>query len=274
MSSKLDELKRLQDRLNIEIKGENNYPTNGKPTLIVANHTCLMDIFYLPMALPESTLSLVGSRVIYKPNRERQEVVKRYLNTLPLEARGGNLYANLCLENATEVLRKGISINMFPQGVYTRESSVIGRSRTGMSRILFGAKEHGTDVNLVPVAIDIEGDIEDLDNYSPTDNCVRVSILPSIEYGEEYDLYASNSSKKIRNDALHMVADKSFVQVASALNKPYSLEYLGYPYVENVMFEDGTVLPISEASKDANVKRYRKELREYTNGLCKGMREK
>ena len=53
--NKLEKLKMLQDRANIKIHGMNNYPKNST-CLIFTNHTCLMDIFYIPMILPDGKL--------------------------------------------------------------------------------------------------------------------------------------------------------------------------------------------------------------------------
>lgn len=50
--SKLDELKKLRNQVNLVIKNLDNYPKD-EINVLVSNHNCLMDIFYLPMSLPE-----------------------------------------------------------------------------------------------------------------------------------------------------------------------------------------------------------------------------
>ena len=147
MKTKLEELKELRDQLNISINGLNNYQV-GEPNLIICNHNCLMDIFYLPSVLPEETVSLVSARLMYKKDPERKKMVNRYLNAMPIEAHGGRLYSSLCLKYATELLCNNISLNIFPEGAYVPEN-IIYRGRTGASRILFYARKNGIKPNLI-----------------------------------------------------------------------------------------------------------------------------
>ena len=44
--NKLDKLKALSRSANIKVHGIKNYPSNST-NLIISNHTCLMDIFYI-----------------------------------------------------------------------------------------------------------------------------------------------------------------------------------------------------------------------------------
>lgn len=86
--NKLEELKKLREHVNLVVKNLDNYPKD-EINVLVSNHNCLMDIFYLPMALPEEIISLISARLVYKNENNRKEIVNRYLNAMPIEAHGG-----------------------------------------------------------------------------------------------------------------------------------------------------------------------------------------
>ena len=65
MESRLERLKYLRNEVNLQIKGLDNYPKDATVMMFV-NHTCLLDIFYLPMGLPEDIVSAVSARLMYK----------------------------------------------------------------------------------------------------------------------------------------------------------------------------------------------------------------
>ena len=48
--SKLDELRKLREEINIKVEGLDNIKKDST-NLFVANHNLLKDIFYLPMAV-------------------------------------------------------------------------------------------------------------------------------------------------------------------------------------------------------------------------------
>ena len=45
MSSKIEELKELRDKINLSVNG-NFEILNSAPTIVITNHNCLKDIFY------------------------------------------------------------------------------------------------------------------------------------------------------------------------------------------------------------------------------------
>lgn len=95
--NKLEEQRELRKQVNLIIKNLNNYPKD-EINVLVSNHNCLMDIFYLPMSLPEEIVSLVSARLVYKNENDRKDIVNKYLHAMPIEAHGGSIYANMCLE--------------------------------------------------------------------------------------------------------------------------------------------------------------------------------
>ena len=74
--SKLEELKKLREQLEVEIKGKDNFPKDA-PSIIISNHNRLMDIFYLPMAFDEDIISLVSARLVYKQDMNRLKYVNK-----------------------------------------------------------------------------------------------------------------------------------------------------------------------------------------------------
>lgn len=258
MSSKLEELKQLRKQLNIEIEGLENYP-KSKKTLILANHNCLMDIFYLPMAIPIEHVSVVSSRVLFKNIKERQVTVNKYLNSMPMET-GNKKYATLCLEAISDLFaQEDVNLNFFPEGAYFSDKKAIYRGRTGASRVLFHVRDLGIDVSVVPVAIDVIESLDDIDDFHALNNVVKVKILEPMDYEEDYYKYSHSEDRKIRNEAFHAVMDKSLQTIANALEKPYINEYIPLNK-KNVILPDGSYVDIPKSNEEAYLKTYNEHL--------------
>ena len=103
--SKLEELKKLKEQLQLEIVGKNNIPSDA-PSVIISNHNRLMDIFYLPFAFDEDIISLVSARLVYKQDQDRLSYINKYLNAFPIEAHGGKTYSNIPLPKASAKFKR------------------------------------------------------------------------------------------------------------------------------------------------------------------------
>lgn len=270
MKTKLEELKELRDQLNISINGLNNYQV-GEPNLIICNHNCLMDIFYLPSVLPEETVSLVSARLMYKKDPERKKMVNRYLNAMPIEAHGGRLYSSLCLKYATELLCNNISLNIFPEGAYVPEN-IIYRGRTGASRILFYARKNGIKPNLIPVSINIKNEIKDLDNFYPNDDEVEINILEPINYDEAYFMFMDTNNPEYKNTALHMPIDEGMRLIADSIDRKYVNEYIKLRPKNNVIFDDGSTLDTSIAQSLFYIQQYNHRLDKEKEKILKALK--
>lgn len=268
--SKLDELKELREKLNITVVGENNYPYD-EPCVIVSNHNCLMDIFYLPSVINEDLVSMVSARLAYKKG-DRLEVINKYLNAFPCEAHGGRIYSNLGLENASKILQEGISINIFPEGAYIPDNTIVNRGRTGASRILFNARDNGVKANLVPIAINIKSEIKDLDNYNPNSDEVEIVISEPVNYEKEYELYKSTTNPEFHNELYHNVVDYAMIYAATSIDKKYIHEYIELTPKGNVMFANGETVNTDEAQNRSYINQYEAELRERKNMLIKSLK--
>ena len=258
MSSKLEKLRQIKERINIEVNGR-DYCDNKKVNIFVANHNCLKDGFYLPMALDKDISSLISSRLIYKDIKERKKLVNECLYALPIEAHGGSVYLDICLQAGIKMIESGIDISIFPEGAYI-EDDIIHRGRTGAIRILFNAVTDKVDVNLIPVAIDVDKENTDLDSYSFHDDKVVVSFLEPIEYMADYEKYMSTSNLETKNECLHSVMDTSFRNIAEALQKKYDNTYIELFPKNNVIFSNGVVLPTDLAQSSYYTERYKYEV--------------
>ena len=265
--NKLEELKKLKEQLKIEVNGLENYPTD-EPNIVVSNHNCLMDIFYVPMILPEEVVSLISSRLVYKKDYERRYVVNKYLNSMPIEAHGGSIYSSMCLRYATDLLCNKISLNIFPEGAYVEENNIY-RGRTGASRILFDAKKNGTNANLVPIAIDIDSSRVDMDSYTPIDGKVVINILKPVKYDDSFYQYINSNDRDEKNKLLHMPVDECMQKIAKSLRRNYVNEYIELRPKNSVMFSDGTTISTGDAQDIYSICKYMKGLEDRSKKILK-----
>lgn len=268
MLMKKEALNALKVRSNINVFGLENLATD-EPIIFVANHNCLMDIFYLPASLPIPTVSLISSRLIYKPVEIRKAMVDNLLYSMPIEAHGGTSYSNMCLEKALELLKHNISVNIFPEGAYIEPSNQIFKGHTGAARILYNAKLNGINAKIVPVAIEIISPKLDLDGYDTTSDIVNIYILQEIDYSNYYKDYTTSKTKEEKNIALHSIINDSMKSIAKALNKTYNDNYIELWPKKNVMFENGSTVKVGDAQSSHYLLLYEKELDKRLHDILK-----
>lgn len=267
--NKLEELRELRKQVNLIIKNLNNYPKD-EINVLVSNHNCLMDIFYLPMSLPEEIVSLISARLVYKNENARKDIVNKYLHAMPIEAHGGSIYSNMCLEQATKFLENGKSVSIFPEGAYVYEKKIF-RGRTGASRILYSARESGKKINLVPVSIYVDRN-DELDSYNKVGDNVEINVLPSINYEDAYYNYRYSKTKEEMNIFLHQPIDIAMQCIADDLGIPYDENYIELIPKGNVMFANGSVIEVNNVQKSEHICRYHDELNNRALKLLKNMR--
>lgn len=266
--NKLEELRELRKQVNLVVKTPENYPKN-EINVLISNHNCLMDIFYLPSVLPEEIVSLISARLVYKNENDRKNIVNKYLHTFPIEAHGGSIYTNMCLEQAIKFLERGKSVNIFPEGAYVPDRKIF-RGHTGASRIIYNAKNNGKKVNLVPVSIYVSR-TDDLDNYNKVGDNVEITILEPIDYEDAYYNYRNAQNKEEKNIFLHQPIDIAMQCIAGSLGIPYDDNYIELRSKGNVMFADGSVVDVNTAQNDEFVSRYKEELNDRALSLLKSM---
>lgn len=270
-SSKIEELKKLRNSINLVVNGKPEI-IKESPTIVICNHNCLKDIFYLPMSLSEEDkiISLISSRLIYKRDIKRQEIVNRYLYSMPIEAHGGKEYANLCLDSAANLLSNGYNLNIFPEGAYIDDKEHVYKGRTGAARILFSAKENGINPNIIPISIDVSQTEADLDSYNLNGNDkVVVNVLDPIDYTDTYYDYKNSSSFEEKNANLHKIVDIGMRSIAESLNREYVDSYIELCPKKNVIFENGEKI-------DTDIARKKQYYIVYKRGLenrCKSLKK-
>lgn len=258
--SKLDELKKLREQLQLQINGKDNIPKDA-PSIIICNHNRLMDIFYLPLAFDKDIISVVSARLVYKNDYERKKYVNNYLYALPLEAHGGKIYSQLCLNEAKNILKNGISLSIWPKGAYIDDTDNVYKGRTGAARILFATLNDNKYAYFLPVSIDIKTD-DDLDNYIPNSNDeITINISNPIETKEYIYSYNNSVYKDEKNTILHDITNHGMKVIASSLNRNYVDNYIELTPKGNVIFSDGEKIETKEAQKKEYVSKYEKDLK-------------
>lgn len=271
-NNKKIELNEFNKRITLNVYGLENYCKDG-PNIFIANHNCLMDIFYLPAALPNATINLISSRLIYKNEKSRKELVKNLLYSMPVEAHGGSKYSNMCLDYAKKLLYENIDLTIFPEGAYIQPSEYVYKGHTGIARILFSAREKGLHPNFIPVAIEIINGNDDLDSYIPNNEIVNVYILEPIDYESYYIEYINSQNTITRNNALHDVVDSGMKSIAKSLNKTFCNQYIELWPRNNIIFSDGNTVETSIAQDKYYVDLYDNELKKRFEGLLKEMKK-
>lgn len=264
--SRLENLKRLRDNLDIQIKGQENYPKDA-PCVIITNHNRLLDIFYTPLAFDENIVSLISARLVYKKDVSRLKAVNKYLNAFPIEAHGGSKYSDLCLDYASRILLEQISLSICPEGAYLEDQDCVYKGRTGAARILFKSLDYYNFAYLLPVSIDIETDKE-LDSYKVGNDKVNIQILEPINPINYYRNY-NNSYENDRNAVLHSLIRDGMVKISESLNREYLNKYIELYPKGNVIFLGGSTVETDKAQNQKYIKQYEEDLKKLSLRLIK-----
>ena len=107
------------------------------------------------------------------------------------------------------------------------------------------------------------------DSYAFDDRMVNVSILPSIDCSNWYDMFKNGNSFSERNDALHGPIDICMKNIADAMDRPYVNEYIELNPKGNVIFSDGNTVLTWLAKFPEFINRYEYELSERTKVMKK-----
>lgn len=239
-------LNQIGGEFSINVDGMENYSLD-KPSLVVANHTCMKDIFSLPAALPEACQIVLSSRLMWKcnnaENSQRRRIIEESLHGIPLEVHGGKQRLQVGLEMAKRALINGWSVVIFPEGAYIDEGHV-SRGRTGAARILFGARQAGVDVNLLPVGIDNKTEINDLDDFTTRGDSIDIKVGSPIDYDEYFDNFMNADSPERIKNALHSPVDIAMRSIAKSINRNYKNEYIELRPRNTIVLETGEEVPV------------------------------
>lgn len=259
-SSKKDALSEFSKRINLNVFGIENYNENV-PTIFIANHNCLMDIFYLPAAIPNGCVSLISPRIIYKKNLERQSMTEKLLYSMPIEAHGGRKYSEICLKYAKKLLYNNIDLTIFPEGAYIEPNPYVYKGHTGASRILFDVRQSGIFVNIIPIAIEIISDNLNLDGFNINNDIINIHVLSPINYDMYYKEYMITKDINLKNTFLHLVIDDGMQKIANALDKSFCNKYIELYPKNNVIFENGNTVDKKVAQDEYYINLYENQIK-------------
>ncbi len=242
-------LNEIGSRLDLTVSGLENFPV-GEPSVIVANHTCMNDIFAVSASLPEATQIVLSARLMWKRTTPetslRRRVIEEALYGIPLEVHGGQERLEVGFEMAKRALLDGWSVIIFPEGAYTGEHHVT-KGRTGASRILYDARQEGLGVNLIPVGINTVVDSNKLDSIDTHGHAVSVSIGTPIAYDEYFDAFVGSSELDVRKAALRTPVDLAMKSIAQATGRPYIDEYIELRPRDTIILETGEEVSLKAA---------------------------
>lgn len=242
-------LHKIHRELDLDVVGIDNFKA-GIPSLLVANHTCLKDIFVVPAVLPEACQNVLSARLMWKRNNPensmRRIMIENSLYGIPLEVHGGRERSHIGLEMAKRALIGGWSVLIFPEGAYTEDIQV-NKGRTGAAHILFGARQAGVNVNLIPVGIDNRSKTNDLDDFVPRGDSMVINIGKPIDYEDHYNVYIKASSREEINKALHAPVDIAMRSIANSIEQPYVDEYIELRKRDTIILESGEEVPLHQS---------------------------
>jgi 1-acyl-sn-glycerol-3-phosphate acyltransferase len=126
----------------VDVEGRENLPAHG-PAILAANHQSFCDSFFLPLVLRR--------RVTYVAKAEYFDDWKtawffRAAGQIPM-SRGGGDKSQRALDTATQVLRGGDLLGIYPEGTRAPDAR-LHRGHTGVARLALGCQ-----VAVIPVGI-------------------------------------------------------------------------------------------------------------------------
>lgn len=246
ISEKRKELLKLREKLNIIVKGKENYKSD-EVNILVSNHSSFLDYFYVPAAIDDDIVSIIKPVLYYGKNEERSENINKYLNAMPFEYHAGPDINNYNINSAVYLLNCFKSIHIFPEGAHSPYENCVNKGRNGAVRCVFGAKQSGNKVNLIPVGIKTN---DSVDNFK-----IEVNILPQIDYSEDYMKYLSIANLKERKEILYKVTKEAMTSIASALDYDYIDERIK---LENkaIILPNGNYIDEAEINTGCNFNKY------------------
>lgn len=126
----------------IDVEGLENVPPEGG-AIICANHTSVIDSFFLPVALPRR-ITFVG-KAEYMDSWKTKHLFPA-LGMIPID-RGGGSAAERALDTAARVLEAGELFGIYPEGTRSRDGK-LHKGHTGPARLALR-----TGAPIVPVGL-------------------------------------------------------------------------------------------------------------------------
>lgn len=253
MRKKKELLEEIGDRMDISVSGL-EYFTEDHPTVIVANHTSMRDIFAVPYALPSASKIVLSARLMWKQdtseNYARRQLIENSLFGIPLEVHGGKQRQEIGLGMARQAICDAWPVIIFPEGAYTGLPEVT-KGRTGAVRLLFEARAMGVEPQLLPIGIDTAVDQNALDSVEPPTGPTHITICEPVNYEDYFDQYAGSDDIALKKQSLRDVTDTAMRAIARQIKQPYVDDYIPLRPRTTTILESGEEVPI-ETAPEAN----------------------
>jgi len=132
-----------------KVQGEENIPTEGA-AILVCNHVSFVDAVLLMAASPRPIRFLMDHRIFQVPVLGW---LFRLVKAIPVAPRAENPAAyEAAFEAATQVLKEGDLLAIFPEGGITKDGS-LQEFKGGIMKILDGTRQQGLSVPVIPMAL-------------------------------------------------------------------------------------------------------------------------
>ena len=193
---------------DIDVYGANNLPDEG-PAILCANHTSVMDSFFVPVTLPRR-ITYVG-KAEYMDDWKTRWLFPQ-LGMIPIDRSGGDA-AQAALDKAAEILRSGEFFGIYPEGTRSRDGR-LHKGHTGPARL---ALETGAPI--IPVGL------KGIRKIQPPD-VGRPKLFESAEvfFGEPVrpDRYPDTGDQRLR---LRQMIDEVMFEIRKFTGQEYVDEY-------------------------------------------------
>lgn len=255
-SKNRSQLEQLREQFDMLVNGIDNYPDNGHPSLIVANHQGIIDVFSIPAAFvdKDDVHPVISSRSVWgistPDKRSKRAAIERYLEALPIECtiEGGNYRRDIGIRAARLALQNLESVLIMPEGGYERDG-MVHKGFTGAARIILGAATDDVTPNLVPVAVN-NVDIAniDRDNFDPRRaGCIDITVGQPIDYAKQlsdYRQFEGDHSRRL--EIMRGLTKVAMLGIAGLLGAKYDDSYIKLKNKKTHILEDGSEIPNAE----------------------------
>lgn len=152
---------------------------------------------------------------------------------------------------ARSALHEGWPVIAFPEGAYTGEQEVT-KGRTGAIRLLFEAKDQGTEAQFLPIGIDTVADKDSLDELIST-KPIRITIGEPIDYESLYREYSSAEDDASRKQVFRTMTDIAMRTIAELSHRPYKDEFIPLRPRSTIILESGEEVPIKKEEDTSRI---------------------
>jgi 1-acyl-sn-glycerol-3-phosphate acyltransferase len=193
----------------VEVEGREHVPLHG-PAILAANHQSFCDSFFLPLVLRR--------RVTYVAKAEyfdnwRTSWFFRAAGQIPMRRDGGDA-SQRALDTATEVLRAGHLLGIYPEGTRAPDPR-LHRGHTGMARLSLGCA-----VPIIPVGISGTRAVQ-----PPGSNLMRPFRTVTVRFGPPVTPSDQAGVAPDNQEALRLFTDRVMADIARLSGQGYVDHY-------------------------------------------------